>query len=377
MAKVNGKNVFIEGSIPGETVICRIVEEHHSWAQAELLEVLEASPDRTQPACEFYGLCGGCSLQHMSYSAQIAAKTAIVKDTFTRIGGFSPPEPKVSPSEPWEYRNRMQFHAIRQFDKNHPDAFCGLKARKAADIIPVSDCPIADPGIRSLLSNKGTEAKVFFVSPGKDRVTVYAREGLLLSEGGVTRGKTRILERELALDAGVFFQSNGILLEKLVLDLREITANLKGAAVADMPMADLYCGVGTLAAFLGQMFPRIDMVEESKAAIALARENLAAFGSVNFYAKRIESWAKTANLHNYGFVVADPPRQGLDRTLTRKLSENGPQVLAYVSCNPATLARDSNTLLAAYELAELRWYDFYPQTAHIECMALFLRRGGR
>ena len=380
LARLGGKSVFVEGGLPGEMVLCRITEEHRSWAQAELLEVLEASPDRVQPACGFYGICGGCSLQHLSYSAQIAAKTAILKDAFARIGGFNPPEPVVLPSDPWEYRNRMQFHAIRQFDKNRPDAFCGLKARKSTNIIPVSDCPVADPGIRSLLLDQGKAAKEFFVSPGKDRVTVYARKGLLLSENGVARGKTRILEKELVLDAGVFFQSNGAMLEKLVSDLREIATGLNGAE-RNLPMADLYCGVGTFAAFLGELFPRTDMVEENKAALALARENLASLGSANFYAKRIEDltasrFTASAGFSGYGFVVVDPPRQGLDQALTRWLVENGPRVLAYVSCNPATLARDSKTLLETYELARLHWYDFYPQTAHVESLAVFVKRNG-
>ena len=379
LARVDGKSVFVEGGLPGETILCRITEKHRSWVQAELLEVLAASPDRIQPVCGFYGICGGCSLQHLSYSAQIAAKTAILKDAFARIDSFNSPEPVVSHSDPWEYRNRMQFHAIRRFDKNHPDAFYGLKARKSDKIIPISDCPVADPGIRGLLLDEGKETREFFVSPGKDRVTVYSRKGLLLSEGGITRGRTRILEKELALDAGVFFQSNGAMLEKLVFDLREIATGLN-VVERNLPMADLYCGVGTFAAFLGEIFPRTDMVEENRAALALARENLASLGSANFYAKRIEDWATgkfaaTASLHGYGFVVADPPRQGLDTALTRRLVENGPQVLAYVSCNPATLARDSKTLLGAYEMTDLRWYDFYPQTAHIECLAVFVRKG--
>ena len=378
LARLDGKSVFVEGGLPGETILCRITGEHRSWVQAELLEVIEASPDRVQPACGFYGICGGCNLQHLSYSAQVTAKTDILKSTFSHIGGFNPPEPVVSTSAPWEYRNRMQFHAIRRFDKNRPGDFCGLKARKSADIIPVSDCPVADPGIRGLLLDRGKEAKEFLVSPGKDRLTVYAREGLLLSEAGAARGRTRILEKELVLDAGVFFQSNGAMLEKLVVDLRKIATGLNGVE-RDLPMADLYCGVGTFAAFLGELFPRTDMIEENKAALALARENLASLGSANFYAKRIEDWAKgrfaaTTALRGYGFAVVDPPRQGLDMAITRHLAENGPRVLAYVSCNPATLARDSKTLLGAYELARLHWYDFYPQTAHIESLALFARR---
>jgi len=378
LAKIDGKSVFIEGSALGETIVCRTDGEHRSWTRAELLEILDASPDRVRPACDFYGICGGCNLQHLSYPAQLAAKTLILKDAFTRIGGFSPPEPEISPSEPWEYRNRMQFHAIRHFDKSCPDAFCGLKARKSADIIPISDCLVADPGIRALLSDQGKKARDFFVSPGKDRITVYARKGTLLSESGVTRGRTSILDQSLVMDAGVFFQSNGAMLEKIVSDLREIATGLSGTRghlpVTDLPMADLYCGVGTFAAFLGEMFPHVDMVEENKAALALARENLIALGSAGFHARRIEDWAKTATLHGYGFVIVDPPRQGLAPGLVQRLAGNGPKVLAYVSCDPATLARDSKALLGAYELAELRWYDFYPQTAHIESLALFVRR---
>jgi len=384
LARVEGKSLFIEGTVPGETVLCRTTGERGSWAQAELLEVLEASGGRTLPACGFYGECGGCNLQHLSYAAQLEAKTAILKEAFVRIGGFVPPEPAVLPSEPWEYRNRMQFHAIRGFDKNRPDAFFGLKARKSAEIVPVSDCPIADPGIRKLLRAKGKDAeaaKSFFVSPGKDRATVYSRKGLLLSEAGTTRGKTAILEKELALDAGAFFQSNGAMLEKLVADLLEIASGL-GAAERKLPMADLYCGVGTFAAFLGGLFPRADLIEENKTSLALARENLSRSGFVNFYAGRVEDWASGrlgpgSAPRGYGFAVADPPRQGLDPGLVRVFAENGPRVLAYVSCNPATLARDGKKLLGAYGLTKLRLYDFYPQTAHVESLAVFVRLKGQ
>jgi len=373
LAKIDGKSVLIEGTAPSEIVVCRVFGERRSWAQAELLEIVEASPERAQPACGFYGACGGCNLQHLSYPAQLAAKTAILKDALARIGGVAAPEPDVVPSEPWEYRNWMQFHAIRRFDKSRPDAFFGLKARKSAEVIPVADCPIADPGIRALLRGGGAQAKALLVSPGKDRATIYSRDGLLLSEAGTSRGKTRILGKELALDAGAFFQSNGAMLEKLAADLREIACGL-GSKERGMPAADLFCGVGALAAFFGEFFPGASLVEENKSALAIARENLAHLAPVSFHAERAEIWAKTSGLRGYGFVVADPPRQGLDPRLARGLAANGPRVFAYVSCDPATLARDSKALMAAYDLAELRLYDFYPQTAHIEALAVFARR---
>jgi 23S rRNA (uracil1939-C5)-methyltransferase len=377
LARVEGKTVFIDGSAPGETVLCRITEEHHSWVQAELLEIIEPSPDRVQPACPLWGKCGGCNMQHLSYSAQLAAKTAILQEAFTRIGGFCPPQPQVFPSPPWEYRNRMQFHAMRQRNKEKSDTVWGLKARKKDEIIPVSDCPIADPGIRTLLQGENSKMQAQLLPPEKDRFTVYARNGLLLSEGGTARGKTQVLDRELTLDAGVFFQSNGAMLEKLIVDLREIAAD-QTAADHTLPMAALYCGVGTFAAFLGESFPHIDLVEENKTALALARENLMRHKSTAFYAQRSEHWAKNGPANGpsrrYGFITADPPRQGFDPILARCLAADGPPLLAYISCEPSTLARDSAILLeGGYELRELRLYDFYPQTAHIESLATFIR----
>jgi 23S rRNA (uracil1939-C5)-methyltransferase len=374
LAFIEGKTVFIEGCAPGETVLCRIIAEHRTWLQAELLEVIEPSPDRVQPFCALYGKCGGCNMQHLNYTAQIAAKTAILEETFTRIGGFCPPQPLVFPSDPWEYRNRMQFHAIRRaigrHKKDESGACWGLKARKKGDIVPVTGCPIADPGIQAFLRDENKGTQTLFPAPEKDRFTIYARNGLFLSEGGVSRGKTRILDRDLSLDAGVFFQSNGAMLEMVITDLREIAAT----ANHTLPMADIYCGVGTFAAFLGELFPHVDLVEENKTALALARENLMQHKSAGFFAQRSEQWAHSAPLNRYGFIIVDPPRQGLETELAHKLAADGPPLFAYVSCDPATLARDSKLLLkGGYSLTELRYYDFYPQTAHIESLAVFTR----
>ena len=170
LARVGGKPVFIKGSIPTELLLCRVVKDHRSWAEAEPLEILEASPDRVKPACGIYGKCGGCNLQHMDYGAQLAAKTDILKDAFVRIGGFCPPEPAVIPSEPWEYRNRMQFHAIRQSNKKNTGVLWGLKSEKSASLVPVSDCPVADPGIRGLLREE--EKKTPLTPFQKDRFNV-------------------------------------------------------------------------------------------------------------------------------------------------------------------------------------------------------------
>jgi 23S rRNA (uracil1939-C5)-methyltransferase len=367
LARREGRPVFIDGAAPGDTVAVRITEDHRTWGRAELVEIIEASPARVTPACPLYGTCGGCSLQHLRYEAQIRSKAAILREAFTRLGGLVPPEPQIFPSAPWEYRNRMQFHCITELHRvtGPREADVGLKARKSAAIVPLTGCPIADPGIRQRLKEQ-----TILPPPHKDRFTVYSRGDLFLSEGEISRGRVSILGRELALDVGVFFQSNAAMLEALGADLRAMA----GEADTSLPMADLYCGVGTFAALLGDRFPRIDLVEENKTALALARENVRGHGR-EFFALRDDAWAALRGPSGgtpYGFIVADPPRQGLSPALARWIAAKGPPLFAYVSCDPATLARDSRTLAAGgYTLSDLRLYDFYPQTAHIESLAVF------
>jgi 23S rRNA (uracil1939-C5)-methyltransferase len=380
LAKLRGKNIFIEGCAAGELVVCRVSEEHRSWARAELVEIIEPSPDRMPPACALYGLCGGCNLQHLRYEAQLAAKSVILQDAFMRIGGCSAPQPLVFPSWPWEYRNRMQLHRLGSCQRG---TGFGLKGRRSGEVTAIPDCPAADPGIRELLRKTAQGETVIPLPPEKNRVTVYARQGLLLSEGGTRRGLTRLLGQDLALDAGVFFQSNAVMLEQLIADLRELAiGGAAGDAGADRnrAMADLFCGVGTFARFLAPFFPRSDLVEENKTALALARENLAGC-EAEFFALRDDDWVKTKSGGKtraspaYGFIVVDPPRQGLSPALSTWLAAEGPPLLAYVSCDPATLARDSGILVrGGYEIAELRLYDFYPQTAHIESLAVFRKK---
>jgi 23S rRNA (uracil1939-C5)-methyltransferase len=183
----------------------------------------------------------------------------------------------------------------------------------------------------------------------------------------------RLLDRSITLDAGLFFQSNAVMLEKLLRDIEEISAE----ADPGRPAADLYCGVGTFALFLSRRFSHIDLVEENKAALALARENVRG-EHIEYFARRDEDWAKlksgSAAKNPYGFVIADPPRQGLSPGIRRFLAAFGPPLFAYVSCDPASLARDAGELRrGGYELTRLIFYDFYPQTAHIESLALFKR----
>ncbi|MDR1108661.1 MAG: methyltransferase [Spirochaetaceae bacterium] len=379
MVRYRGKSVFMNLTAPGDLVTGRIIEENQDWAQAELLEILKPSPLRRPPFCPLYGSCGGCSLQHLSYEAQVAEKRRILREAFVRLGAFSsPPEPEIHPSPEKEYRNRVQFHRIapsppRRLSRPAPGApgrlSLGFKARKSGELIPVPDCPVADPLIRRALGEGS-----LLPPPDKDRFTVYARGNTLAAEGGISRGRVCIRGKELLMDAGVFFQSNGTALEALIPELRKAAA----LASPSLAMADMYCGVGTFAAFLGDGFPRLDLVEENRQALNLARENIPQ-GNSRFYPQKADRWAAERGGEgkgnaSYGFITVDPPRQGLSAPLRKWLVREGPPVLAYVSCEPATLARDSGELCrGGYALAQLHLFDFYPQTAHIEALAVFLR----
>jgi 23S rRNA (uracil1939-C5)-methyltransferase len=209
LARLNGKSVFVDGAIPGETVICSLLSEQKTWAKARLLDIAEESADRVKPVCVYYAQCGGCNMQHVDYQAQLKFKAAILRDSFLRHG-VNPPDPEIVPCEPWEYRNKMQFRLAPETRekrmqrlpvKNVP--YFALMAR-GGGIIPVSDCPVADPGIRKILQN-AEERKKVLPGPEKDRFNVYSRNGLLLIEGGRERGKTALLGKEIALDAKFFF----------------------------------------------------------------------------------------------------------------------------------------------------------------------------
>ncbi len=367
MARYDQKPVFMERTAPGDRVAGRIVEDRGSWARAELLECVEASPWRVPPPCPLYGECGGCSLQHLAYAAQLDQKRDILADAFRRIGGFTDlPEIRVVPSPPFEYRNRMQFHRLPRPQAGKPGV--GLKKRQSDTILAVPDCPVADPGIRRALAAGGLAPP-----PALDRFNVYSRSDTFLSEGGNHRGSINLLGKKIILDAASFFQSNAIMLEQLLPDLLAVTQQ----AEACLPAADLYCGVGTFSIFLADRFPRLDLMEQNKTALALAAENVRGPG-IRHFALKDDDWVRNMTRDTkhagYSFVVLDPPRQGLSPILRRWLAERGPPLLAYVSCDPATLARDARELTAAdYRLESLTFYDFYPQTAHVEALAVFGR----
>ncbi|MDR1220411.1 MAG: methyltransferase [Treponema sp.] len=374
----NGQKFFVDKTAPLDRVTVKVKEMHKGWGTAELLRIEEPSPFRTPCVCPLAGRCGGCSLQHLAYETQVEEKVAILKESFVRIGSFKePPAVQIRRSKGFGYRNRVQFH---RFKSSLP----GFKVKQSDEIIQVAACPVADEGINKALAEKRITPPV-----EKDRWTVYSYKDTFLMEGKNRRGSVVLLDKRLLLDAGVFFQSNASALETLIKDVVSIAEEAVSGDSTPLvgPLAaDVYCGVGTFAVFLRDLrrFKGIDLVEENKTALSLACGNISAAGASgageNYYAVSADAWAK-GNKNRYGFIIADPPREGLSPGVRAWLcaqvasqSAQGTPVFAYVSCNPATLARDSEALVkSGYALSSLAFYDFYPQTPHIESLAVFQR----
>lgn len=366
VGRVDGRACFVEFSAPGDRVAARVREEKSSWMAADLVEVELASPERVVPPCPYFGICGGCALQHLEYGAQLRAKKRALADSFARIGGFdSIPDIETIESPPYEYRNRMQFHRAVRKARDPGASPVGLKGRKGDEVVAIKDCPIADPALRAALA-AGTLAAPAWT----DRFNVYARGSTFLAEGSdAERGETELLGKRLKLDVKGFFQSNGAVLEPLLKRVVERADECGGSGRA----IDLYCGIGTFGAFLAERFSRLDLVERDKQALSLARENVKGAG-VRHFALSDDDWAKRSESREgpYDFAVVDPPRVGLSATLRSWLVERPARTLLYVSCDAATLARDAKELAAGgYRLSALSFLDFYPQTAHLESLAVF------
>jgi 23S rRNA (uracil1939-C5)-methyltransferase len=341
--------------------------------------------------CPYLGRCGGCPLQGISYEEQLSQKKDFLRQAFMSVG-VGAPDIAVIPSRPFEYRSRIQLHRAplgteaespikksrtRSLKLEHKkkEALCGFMTRSSSpagvEIIPVNDCLIAVPVIRKALKNGDVTPPI-----DKDRFCVYGGDSGILIEGRNSCGTARIHQKDIAMDAGVFFQSNKALLE-LLIDEMLLTAK---SVNRQLPAADFYCGVGTFAVFLQDIFERMDLLEVDKAALRFARENTR-LKNARFFGQSDTVWAlntgKTLREH-YGFAVVDPGRQGLSEAMCRVLRSSC-DILCYVSCNPNALARDSALLLEAdggLRLESLSFYDFYPQTKHIESLAVF-RRGAK
>jgi 23S rRNA (uracil1939-C5)-methyltransferase len=385
----DGRAVFVPFALPGERVRVRLTEERRNFARADLLEILEASPHRVAPRCKHFGICGGCHYQHLPYNQQLIAKTEILRDQLTRIGKIENPpvhEMVASPS-PWNYRNSVQFHLAE-------DGKLGYVTAQAPTVFAITECHLPGEIINSLWPQLEFELRTNIervsLRSGKDQdvlltleantpeppeleieaeisvVHIYEEQSVVI--GGNDHIVISVLGRDFRVSASSFFQVNTAMAEKMV---QHLLANL--SLTRSSTLLDVYCGVGLFSAFFAPTCERLIGIESSSSACDDFSFNLDEFDNVELY----EGLAEEVIPHLDGqpdIVLVDPPRAGLDKRVVDGILKLDPRIIAYVSCDPSTLARDAARLLrGGYHLRDVTPFDLFPQTFHIESISVFER----
>lgn len=362
-----GRVVFVPFSAPGDRILAEIVEEHARYARAKVKQLLCAGPSRSDPVCAVFGSCGGCAWQHVAYPAQLDAKRAILRAALERIGGLVLPEEiplEPSPS-PYAYRGRTRV-AVEAGQ-------VGYRRRRSHRLCPTSRCPILLPALERELAQLAARPPT---RDGEWELAIGeappARATPLPAPGGEERAVVlRVGEDRLRVSPGVFAQSNALLTEKLA---RAVVA----AAGEGARALELFAGAGLFTLGLARRFVRVVAVEAAADAARDLEANLAAAGlrHVEQVAAPVE-WA-LARPPVAGFepevIVLDPPRTGLPRGVPDALADAAPQRIVYLSCDPATLARDLTVLLQRrYRCVGVAGFDLFPQTPHVEALVTLER----
>jgi 23S rRNA (uracil1939-C5)-methyltransferase len=385
----SGRMIFAPFGLPDESVMIEVVESHKHWALGQIVEILEPSPERIVPRCIHYTQCGGCHYQHIAYERQLEVKREMVRSQLERLGDFKslPVDPTFPSPTPWHYRNHTQFSL-------DPHGRLGFHAPHSNVVIPIRECHLPDEPCSDLwprLDLKGTQGlERVSIRSGIDETRMVVFHGktepdfefeidipasaIWLSPGGLivlAGGSHLIIEvlgRPFHISAGSFFQVNRWLTDQLVLQALTLLEPQSRETIFD-----LYAGVGLFSAFIAETGSRILAVEESPWATEDFVINLDEFDSVELYEAPVELTLSSINVQPDG-VLVDPPRAGLGREVVGRLLELSPRRLVYVSCDPATLARDAKDLVAGgYRLEKIIPLDLFPQTYHIETISLFRR----
>jgi len=364
LAHAGGQTLLVALSVPGDCLRVRVERVKGSVAFASITEVLTASHARVDPPCQYFGRCGGCDFQQLSYEAQLAAKVEIIRDCLRRVARVEPPaDIPITPSPAiWRYRSRLRW----QYDARRK--LFGYFERSTHRVCDVVECPIALPALQEKLSmlrarlredELPEEVGEFEAIAGDDGVTLAPPV-----EESDAREQVRVIGGEhYRFDAACFFQINHELLEPLV---REATSDAEGESAVD-----LYCGVGLFTLPLARRFARVTGVEGNASACAFARLNLsdAGLAHASVETSDVGAWLAhhAAQVSPVDFVLLDPPRAGAEPAAIAGIVALRPRQISYVSCDPATLARDLRTLIANdYEIVSIRAFDMFPQTHHVE-----------
>lgn len=360
----DGRVVFLSYAAPGELVEAAVDRVHADYIEAATTGVIEPSPDRVEAPCPVFGECGGCQLQHMAYPAQLAAKEAVVREQLRRIAHLddSTVQPIVAAADPWGYRNHVRFSTGKKWGD------IGFISRRGRGLLKVDCCPIADPWVNGLLPmlqghGRGLHQVQVRHSAASGSSLVSPAVPGFEGESGQPWYEEQLAGRRFRVSASAFFQVNTAQAEQMV--------RLVGEALPRRGrlLVDAFAGVGTFAVLFADRFERVIAIEESHSAARDALTNIAATPNVEMRTGKVEDVLPLLEV-TPDAVLLDPPRPGCAPPVLEAVAKFRPTVVVYVSCNPATLARDLRALVdAGYGLDSVTPLDMFPQTGHIECVA--------
>lgn len=366
----SGRVIFVPGAVEGDVADVRISDDKKSFACAELLGIKAPSPYRVKPACPKAGKCGGCPFAHIDYDAQISIKLKIIKNAFRKMAGL--PEITAHRSPQKGYRIRAGVRARK--------GAAGFFAFKSNDFIPVDECPVIKPSLFGKIKDFAganrltgeilaaeTPAGIALASvkaPGETVKSGRPFDGVRFNGdyGGLKHSAYDTPFGPVGLGCGSFFQSNGFLMDSF-------QARAVSLVPAGLSAAELYAGAGFFTAGLAASCSDVKAVEYDADAVRLAR-------IYGYPVSRGDSGAFLAGIRGVDCVFMDPPRDGVSNKVIAEIKRLSPLYIVYVSCCPATLARDALRLSDLYKIESVDFFDMFPDTYHIETAALFSYSAG-
>jgi 23S rRNA (uracil1939-C5)-methyltransferase len=385
----DNRAVFVLFGLPGEKVRIQLTQEKKNFARGQIVDVIESSSERIEAKCKHFSQCGGCHYQNLPYEKQLQAKTDILIDQLKRIGKIENPpiQEMVACPDPWNYRNHIQFSL-------DGDGKLGYLRANSNRVIPITECHLPESSISNfwpqlefeaetnvervslrngvdndlmlVLESKDHEAPELEIEAGISVTHVY--EGNTVVIAGSDHIIMNVLGRDFKVSASSFFQVNTDMMGKMV---EHLLAKLP--VTESTSLLDVYCGVGLFSAFFAPKCKTVIGIEASESSSEDFTVNLDEFDNVELY----EANAEDAIPHleaKPDIVLVDPPRAGLDKVVVDGILKLNPSRVAYVSCDPSTLARDAARLInGGYKLKEVTPFDLFPQTYHIESISIFER----
>ncbi|MEE9911793.1 MAG: class I SAM-dependent RNA methyltransferase [Deltaproteobacteria bacterium] len=365
VGRADGLVVFVPFTVTGDVVEVEVAERKKKFARGRLLKVIEPSPHRTEPLCRYFGRCGGCSYQHIEYTYQLVMKQKQVNETFSRIGGLSQPQAGevIASPRPYAYRGKAELHAAK--------AAAGFKLGfmdvSGGKLVDIESCDIMDETINGQI--RETRARGMFRSGGDD-LTFWS--GPPADRGQAVRRMVK--NREWLIPRTGFFQANLYLTDRMVDEVCALAGAKKRESILDA-----CCGSGLFSIFLAPFAGRLRGIEINEESVRYARINAEKQGIRNADFIHGDVEAVLGDMARKGetvdLMILDPPRTGLSPAALAAVSGVKAQEIIYVSCNPATQARDVKTLgEQGYDLQSLQPLDMFPQTEHVETIGLLRRK---